>query len=220
MTDPVLPAGDFESEEPRLNLLGASGRRGQIIEVAAELFIAKGYEGTTMRDIARQVGVTEGALYRHFSGKDELFREVLRATAATVGSWFDQTMAKSTPDVTAVGAGVREVMELRDRAWSLTGGTSRIALWSEVVKRPEFVEEYREMVIPFLDKMAEYCRGIDAQLGLKRAPGELESRIRAWMVLVAGAPLLEPLGLAPSGQLAADVSDAFVQMMGWRGAGE
>jgi len=39
---------------------------------ALELFVARGVDGTGVRDIAKASGVTEGALYRHFTGKDDL----------------------------------------------------------------------------------------------------------------------------------------------------
>jgi AcrR family transcriptional regulator len=45
----------------------------QRIEAAAiQLFVEKGVAETSIRDIARAVGFSEGALYRHFLGKDQL----------------------------------------------------------------------------------------------------------------------------------------------------
>jgi AcrR family transcriptional regulator len=37
-----------------------------------KLFVEKGVAETTVRDIAQAIGLSEGALYRHFTGKDEL----------------------------------------------------------------------------------------------------------------------------------------------------
>lgn len=42
------------------------------MEAALELFSEKGIRETTIKDIAKEVGVTEGALYRHFTSKDEI----------------------------------------------------------------------------------------------------------------------------------------------------
>ena len=44
----------------------------RIEEAAVRLFVEKGVAETTIKDIARAVGVSEGALYRHFESKDEL----------------------------------------------------------------------------------------------------------------------------------------------------
>lgn len=50
------------------------------IEAAAlRLFVERGVTETTMRDIARAVGVVEGALYRHYTAKDELVGQLFRA---------------------------------------------------------------------------------------------------------------------------------------------
>ena len=42
------------------------------MRAAIHNFVKKGIDGTTVEDIATQAGVAEGALYRHFKGKDEL----------------------------------------------------------------------------------------------------------------------------------------------------
>lgn len=50
----------------------ADSTKARIERAALDLFVKKGVTETTVRDITRQVDITEGALYRHFSGKDEL----------------------------------------------------------------------------------------------------------------------------------------------------
>jgi AcrR family transcriptional regulator len=49
--------------------------RDRIEKAAIHLFVQKGVAETSIRDIARAVGISEGALYRHFEGKDELVWE-------------------------------------------------------------------------------------------------------------------------------------------------
>ncbi|MCC5876859.1 MAG: TetR/AcrR family transcriptional regulator [Candidatus Sumerlaeia bacterium] len=49
-------------------------KRDAIERAALELFVEKGVDGTSIRDIAERSGVTEGALYRHHKGKDDLVR--------------------------------------------------------------------------------------------------------------------------------------------------
>jgi AcrR family transcriptional regulator len=60
--------------------------RERIIEAARELFASQGYDAVTMRSIAKKINYTAPAIYFHFSGKEELFKEIcardFRALAA------------------------------------------------------------------------------------------------------------------------------------------
>jgi AcrR family transcriptional regulator len=67
--------------------LPRSERREAILARALPLFAERGYEGTTTRDLARALGVTEPVLYRHFPSKRALFLAVLaRAEARILGA--------------------------------------------------------------------------------------------------------------------------------------
>jgi AcrR family transcriptional regulator len=60
---------------------GSPNRRQQILEEATHLFAAKGFEGSSMRTIARACGITEAAIYRHFASKNDLYEQVIIAKA-------------------------------------------------------------------------------------------------------------------------------------------
>ncbi|HHU77079.1 MAG TPA: TetR/AcrR family transcriptional regulator [Firmicutes bacterium] len=51
--------------------------RNDILEASAQLFKKKGYSGTSMQDIASEVGILKGSIYYYFNSKNEIFREVL-----------------------------------------------------------------------------------------------------------------------------------------------
>jgi AcrR family transcriptional regulator len=55
-----------------------SKRRDEILAVAAELFAAKGYEETTIREIGDAAGILSGSLYHHFQTKEEMLHELLK----------------------------------------------------------------------------------------------------------------------------------------------
>ncbi len=50
---------------------------GTILDAAATLFLDKSYADVTMSDIGRVAGLTKGALYHHFTSKDQLYRALL-----------------------------------------------------------------------------------------------------------------------------------------------
>lgn len=55
----------------------ARNTRQAILDASLDLFAANGYFGTSMRQIARTVGVRESALYHHFDSKEAVFRELI-----------------------------------------------------------------------------------------------------------------------------------------------
>jgi AcrR family transcriptional regulator len=53
--------------------------RQQIIDTAARLFANRGYNGTSMSDLASAAGLTKGAFYHHFESKEALFFAVVQS---------------------------------------------------------------------------------------------------------------------------------------------
>ena len=49
----------------------------RIVDVALGLFAQSGYLGTSMSDIAKQLGITKGALYKHYTGKQEILDSIV-----------------------------------------------------------------------------------------------------------------------------------------------
>lgn len=56
------------SDEPQ----EAKSTRERILDVALDLFIEKGYDKTSLREIAEQLGFTKAALYYHFASKEDI----------------------------------------------------------------------------------------------------------------------------------------------------
>lgn len=64
----------------------------KIKSVALTLFARKGYEGTTMNEIANGVGIKKASLYAHFKGKEELFFTVYEDLAQEYVNVMDRIM--------------------------------------------------------------------------------------------------------------------------------
>lgn len=52
-------------------------RKQEILDTAIQLFFEKGYEKTTISDIAKRMNVSQGLCYRYFSSKEEIYSAVL-----------------------------------------------------------------------------------------------------------------------------------------------
>jgi AcrR family transcriptional regulator len=80
----------------------AQGRatRGQLVEVATRLFADHGYEGTSIDAVLSAAGVSRGALYHHFAGKEALFEAVVFAVSERVTGELAETV-RGCPDPVA-----------------------------------------------------------------------------------------------------------------------
>ncbi|MGP8010347.1 MAG: TetR/AcrR family transcriptional regulator [Acidimicrobiales bacterium] len=56
-------------------------RRDQLLLVARKIFAERGFQATTMDDIAKEAGFTKPILYQYFDSKTELYREIVNQTA-------------------------------------------------------------------------------------------------------------------------------------------
>ncbi|GAA3964844.1 TetR/AcrR family transcriptional regulator [Gordonia caeni] len=68
---------------PRARMTGAQ-RRLQLIEVARGLFAERGFEGTSIEEIAQRAGVSKPIVYEHFGGKEGLYAVVVDREMATL----------------------------------------------------------------------------------------------------------------------------------------
>jgi TetR/AcrR family transcriptional regulator, cholesterol catabolism regulator len=70
-------------------------RRGIILEAAAQLFVERGYGGTSMRDIAARAGLLPGSVYHHYAAKEDLFLAVHREGFRRLITRVEQAIARS-----------------------------------------------------------------------------------------------------------------------------
>ncbi|MFD8266227.1 TetR/AcrR family transcriptional regulator [Streptomyces althioticus] len=77
-------------------------RRRQILDGAAVCFARNGFHATSMQDVLKEVDLSAGAVYRYFSGKEELIAAIASEVLETVRGTLEQAAGESpppTPDV-------------------------------------------------------------------------------------------------------------------------
>jgi AcrR family transcriptional regulator len=104
------------SAEPKRSY-DPEGMRRRLLDVAAEAFQSRGYQGTGMHEIMRIAGTTGGALYHHFPTKKALGLAVIRDRVAQEVEETWCAPIRSAPDalegIAAVFAGIAEGLERR-----------------------------------------------------------------------------------------------------------
>lgn len=71
--------------------------RERILSAAARLFRERGYQRTTVRDIASAVGILSGSLFHHFRSKEEMLLEIMRTAAITVCIRAEELASRKAP---------------------------------------------------------------------------------------------------------------------------
>jgi TetR/AcrR family transcriptional regulator, mexJK operon transcriptional repressor len=140
-----IKAAPAKSAKPRRRKLNQAGRptavelerrKGKVMDVATELFVAQGYAATSLVDIARGAGVATRTLYQHFGDKEAIFREVI--FARDVGAALDKPMVQAGDTLfTALQRGGNYVYEVTFREKSI--GLMRLMI-AESTRFPEFMQ--------------------------------------------------------------------------------
>ena len=145
--------------------------RTRILQAAQRLFAAKGFEGTTSRDLAQIAGVAEGTLFRHFANKKAILVEV-----ATSG-WVD-ILTDLLTELSEMGSykAVAQVMRRRMCNLQKNADIMRVC-FMEVQFHPdlrdriqtEIIEKMTEVVEAFFQTAIDkgIYRQMDAKLGAK-----------------------------------------------------
>lgn len=76
----------------------ASSGRERVLDAAAERFVLQGYAGTTLRQIAADVGIKAGSIYHHFTSKEELFAAILQQGIDVMVEAFEQVATELPAD--------------------------------------------------------------------------------------------------------------------------
>ena len=69
----------------------------QIEAAAFDLFARRGFQVTTVRDVMRACGLTQGALYNHFASKEDLLATIIRSTQAGLERECNEALATAGP---------------------------------------------------------------------------------------------------------------------------
>lgn len=94
-----------------------SSARGKLLGCAAHLFKVKGYERTTVRDLASAVGIQSGSIFHHFKSKEEILFAVMEETIQFITAKMEAALEN------AVGPRERLLVLIRCELESILGGT-------------------------------------------------------------------------------------------------
>lgn len=206
----TLHAADSDAISPAFFADVEPGRKGEILDAALHVFAERGYASGSMREIAKRVGVTEPALYRHFTGKEALFLALINVGAGRMRREAFDLIGDLRPD--ALHAQLLSLFDNRRRALRLNAPMLR-AVIPAAARNATFLDAFRSAIAePVLARLAEKAVELDAAFDVPDADATREARVRALLSLVVGG-FLSSMVLGDTPDEA--VADAALRVMGW-----
>lgn len=92
----------------------------KIIEVSLALFAQKGFDGVSVREIAKEVGVRESALYKHYKNKEDILDKIIEEMISSIRNGYELRHVPETL-TEGVAEGYRNISEeqLCEMSWSI-----------------------------------------------------------------------------------------------------
>lgn len=123
-SDSCLGGLDAAQEAAASDAAVVSPQKQAVLDFAKQLFVQRGYEGVSIRDIAQECGLAKATIYHHFRDKEDLFFSVLEYDLLTLHTQVMQVVRDDQPTLTKLRAAIEAYYNmLRDRrtgvVWSI-----------------------------------------------------------------------------------------------------
>jgi AcrR family transcriptional regulator len=173
--------------------------RNLLLDAAEEVFMAKGFEGASLDEIAETAGYTRGAIYKHFADKADLFLQMNARLNDFIFTGFQDLVDAGLPmrdfDIAEIAKRWQAFQEPFERFYALGAEFDLYVLRNPEV-RHRVVEQRRRLV----DTLATF---MDEQVATAGARLKMPARTLARVALAAGD------GLALANYLDEDEDDLF-----------
>jgi AcrR family transcriptional regulator len=181
---------------PRLAPATREARRAEIVAAARRCFARDGFHVTTMPDVAREAGLSTGAAYRYFTGKEDLVLEVAQEAFALLFSPLDRLLENSAS--VTVAEVVDTAVSAVDRPHPVDAAGHEVSTtellqcavqaWSEVLRHEGLRRRAEEGVHRVLAEIADLLRRGQTG-GTVHEDVDVEGAARVVLALVHGFAL-------------------------------
>ena len=159
-------------------------RRAAIVQSAIRLFAEKGFRGTTTRELASAVGVTEPVLYRHFRTKRDLYSAIIEARSGEAAE-----RATELRELAAQGddrAFFSRLAELILQRYEKDPATTRLLLFSCLEKHELSELFFERLVKDFYQLVSTHIRGRVRAGAFRSVDPDIAARAMIGMVAYEG----------------------------------
>ncbi|MEW6264077.1 MAG: TetR/AcrR family transcriptional regulator [Thermodesulfobacteriota bacterium] len=157
-------------EKTKERYLDSERRHQEILEVAIRLFNDKGYTGATTAEIARNAGISEPILYKHFENKKALFQECYQSITRELFAAYRLVYKANPGDEIAYLKGVTDVYI--DFVRNNPDKSMFLAHLLSYKNDPDFKDDFRKL-------MADSIRTVEKVIRSAQQKGLLKTKIKA-----------------------------------------
>jgi len=161
--------------------LPAAERRLEVLETAVRVFSEGSYRGTTTAEIAREAGVSEPILYRHFASKRDLYFAALDHVWAQARAAWEAALADEADVLAALDAMGRSHFAVRDCKHQLS------ELWVQALSEATEDPELRKYLRRHMREVHGFFAGLlrrGQEEGVLHADRDIDAE--AWIFLAGG----------------------------------
>jgi TetR/AcrR family transcriptional repressor of bet genes len=144
-------------------------RRRQLINATMKCIARKGLSSTSIGDVAREAGLSQGIVNLHFESKDNLLTETLRSLANDYRAIFDRTLARAGQQPADALLALMK-MDLRPKMLDPEKLAIWFAFWGEVKSRPTYRKICDEYDRYYDSEVERLCTEIIAEGGYEVDP--------------------------------------------------
>lgn len=162
-------------------------RRRQIIDGAIRCFARGGFHATSMQDVLREAGLSAGAVYRYFSGKEELIAAIVDEVFSGIRSAFEDAVKQSPPPLPdeLLGQVLKIVLNGRVGGGSIEFPRLIVQVWAETLRSEELAAPLRQ---GFTELRGAWAKVVDAyrEAGIMSDDVPADHVARTMMALAQG----------------------------------
>ncbi len=171
------------------------------VQAARQVIAEHGVEGLSLRDVARRLGVSHQAPYKHYASRDHLLAEVIRLCFADFAAALDARPRHDDPhaDLGALGQAYLAYAASHPLEYRLMFGTP----WPEPAQHPALVRD----AVHALDVLRRALRRVHGERAAQRAAVDRDAMF-IWSAMhglasISSTPVMAHLALAPGVERAA-----------------
>ncbi|MEV7387398.1 TetR/AcrR family transcriptional regulator [Streptomyces sp. NPDC091215] len=188
---------------PKVTQQHMDARREQILDAARRCFLRDGFHSTSMQDLFAESGLSAGAVYRHFTSKDEMILAIAEENMSDV---LDITLTVATnrqgQSMGAVMAELLDVIRVKSVEEDVAG--LAVLVWGEAMRNPSLARKLDHLIGRIRANLVTLVRDHQERGGL---PADVTAEaIASTMLSILPGYILQVALLDPA--VVADVPDA------------